>query len=57
MYANDTVMYSSTTDSQVIADALTNELAVVNKWLIDNNLFMHKGKPECMLFRLATSFL
>ena len=20
------------------------------KWLIDNHLFMHKGKTECMLF-------
>ena len=35
MYADDTVMYFSATDSQVIADTLTNELALVNKWLID----------------------
>ena len=55
-------MYFSTTDSQVIADTLTNELALVNKWLIDNDLFMHKGKTECMLFgtgprlALSTSF-
>ena len=32
------------------------------KWLIDNHLFMHKGKTECMLFgtdlrlALSTSF-
>ena len=63
MYANDTAMYFSTTDSQLIADTLTNELALVKKWLKDNNLFMHKGKTECMLFgtgprlALATSFL
>ena len=44
MYADDTVMCFSATDSQVIADTLTNELALVNKWLIDNNLFMRKGK-------------
>ena len=62
MYASNTVIYFSTTDSQVIAHTLTNELALLNKWLIDNNLFMHKGKKECMLFgtgpRLAlfTSF-
>ena len=62
MYANNRVIYFSTTDSQVIADTLTNELALVNKWLIDNNLFMHKGKKECMLFgtgprlALSTSF-
>ena len=63
MYANDTAMYFSTTNSQVIADTLTNELALVNKWLIDDNLFMHKGKTESMLFgtgprlALSTSFL
>ena len=62
MYANKTVIYFITTDSQVIAHTLTNELALLNKWLIDNNLFMHKGKKECMLFgtgprlALSTSF-
>ena len=55
-------MYLSAADSQVIADTLTNELVLVNKWLIDNNLFMHEGKTECMLFgtgpklALSTSF-
>ena len=48
MDASNTVIYFSTTDSQVMAHTLTNELALVNKWLIDNNLFMHKGKKECM---------
>ena len=62
MYADDTVMYFSAADSQVIADTLTNELVMVNKWLIDNNLFMDEGKTECMLFStvrklaLSTSF-
>ena len=36
MYADDTVMYFSAADSQVIADTLTNELLLVNKWPIDN---------------------
>ena len=36
MYADDTVMYFSATDSQVIADNLTNESALVNKWLRNN---------------------
>ena len=37
-------------------------MVLVNKWLIDNNLFMHEGKTECMLFgtgpklALSTSF-
>ena len=62
MYANNTVMHFNTTDSHVIADTLTNELTLVNNWLIDKNLFMHKGKTECMLFgtghrlTLSTSF-
>ena len=50
MYADDTVMYFSAADYQVIADTLTNELVLVNKWLIDNNSFMHEAKTECMLF-------
>ena len=45
-----TVMYFSAADSQIIADTLANELVLVNKWLIDNSLFMHEGKTECMLF-------
>ena len=57
--ADDTVMYCGATDSQVISDTLTNQLTLVNKWLLDNDLFIHKGKTECMLFgtgpRLALS--
>jgi len=40
----------------------TNELVLVNKWLIDNNLFMHEGKTDFKLFgtgsklALSTSF-
>ena len=50
MYADDTVMYFSAADSQAIADTLTNELVLVTKWPIDNNLFRHEGKTECMSF-------
>ena len=32
-FTDDTVMYFSAGDSQVIADTLTNELVLVNKWL------------------------
>ena len=28
---------------------LTNELATVNQWLLDNDLFIHQGKTECVL--------
>ena len=56
-------MYFSTTDSQVIAATLTNELALVNKWLIDNNLLCIRAKRSvCYLgldpgLALSTSFL
>ena len=55
-------MHFSATDSQVIADTLTNDSVLVNKWLIDNNLLVHEGKTKCMLFgtgprlALSTSF-
>ena len=41
-------------DSQGIVNTLTNELALVNKWLKDNDLFMHKSKTECLLFGIGT---
>ena len=63
MYAEVMVMYFSAADSQVIVDTLTNELVLVNNWLIaDNYLFMHESKTEYMLFgtgpklALSTSF-
>jgi len=56
MYADDSVMYFNAADSQVIADTLTNELVLVNKWLIDNNLFMHEGKTEIYIFNLKWSW-
>jgi len=49
MYADDSVMYFN-------ADTLTNELVLVNTWLIDNNLFMHEGKTEIYIFNLKWSW-
>lgn len=61
MYAEDTVMYFTASNAQEISSTLTSELAKVNYWLIDNNLFIHQGKAECVLFgtgsRLATANL
>ena len=53
MYADETVMYCRATDSRVIADTLTNELTPVNKWLLDNDLFIHKSKTELSVCYLA----
>ena len=61
MYAEDTVMSFTASNAQEISSTLTSELAKVNYWLIDNNLFIHQGKAECVLFgtgsRLATANL
>ena len=50
MYADDTVIYVTARNAEEIGNTLTNELAKVNEWLLNNNLFMHKGKTECILF-------
>ena len=61
MYADDTVMYFTASNAQEISSTLTSELAKVNDWLVDNSLFIHPGKTECVLFgtgsRLATANL
>ena len=48
-------------NAQEISSTLTSELAKVNDWLVDNSLFIHQGKTECVLFgtgsRLATANL
>ena len=50
MYADDPVIYVTARNAKEIDNTLTNELAKVNEWLLNNNLFMHKGKTECILF-------
>ena len=61
MYADDTVMCFTASNAQEISSTLTSELAKVNDWLVDNSLFIHPGKTECVLFgtgsRLATTNL
>ena len=61
MYADDTVLYFTASNAQEISSTLTNQLAKVTDWLVDNCLFIHQGKTECVLFgtgsRLATANL
>ena len=61
MYADDTVLYFTASNAQEISSTLTSELAKVNGWLVDNSLFIHQGKTECVLVgtgsRLATTNL
>ena len=54
-------MYFTASNAQEISSTLTSELAKVNGWLVDNSLFIHQGKTECVLVgagsRLATTNL
>lgn len=60
MYAGNTVVnFTATNAKEISSSTLTSKLAKVNDWLVDNSLFIHKGKTECLLFgtgsRLATA--
>ena len=61
MYADDTVMYFTASNAQEISSTLNSEHAKANDWLVDNSLFIHQGKTECVFFgtgsRLATDNL
>ena len=37
-------------DSPEISNVLTNQLEAIGQWLIQNSLFMHQSKTECVLF-------
>ena len=50
MYADDTVIYFLARNAEDIGNKLSNELAIVNNWLLDNSFFLHLGKTECVLF-------
>ena len=50
MYADDTVIYFTARNAEGIGNKLSNELANVNNWLLDNSLFLHQGKTEYVLF-------
>ena len=41
---------ASCLNAEDIGNTLTNELANVNNRLLDNSLFLHQGKNECVLF-------
>ena len=50
LYADDSVLVVSGKDPDVISKRLGTELASCNQWLIDNNLSLHVGKTECIIF-------
>ena len=59
--ADDTVTYFTASNVQEISNTgtFTSELVKVNDLLVNNSLFIHQGKTQCVLFgtgsRLATT--
>ena len=53
MYADDTVLYCSSSQASVIQDKLNAELSKIDYWLSFNSLFVNVTKTEAMLFRTA----
>ena len=53
MYADDTVLYCSSSQASVIQDKLNAELSKIEHWLSLNSLFVNVTKTEAMLFGTA----
>jgi hypothetical protein len=50
LYADDSVIIASDSDPDVVAHSLSKDLKACNDWLIDNQLSLHPGKTELILF-------
>ena len=50
MYADDTVLYCSSSQASVIQDKLNAELSKIDHWLSFNSLFVNVTKTEAMFF-------
>lgn len=50
MYADDTVLFYSAKDVNVIEEKLNEDLGLIGNWLRENSLFINKEKTECLLF-------
>ena len=55
MYADDTVIFFSDKDINLINSKLSEDMTYLSQWLDANELFINlkKGKTECMLFGTA----
>ena len=49
-YADDSALFTSGRDPKVISETVSKELESGRQWLIDNNLSLHLGKTESILF-------
>ena len=50
LYADDSALLYSHSDASVIGDFLSRELSKCKQWLVDNELSLHIGKTEYLLF-------
>ena len=50
LYADDSALLVAGKDTNLIAEALSNELESCRQWLVDNKLSLHLGKTEAILF-------
>ena len=50
LYADDSVIITSDKNPETVAHDLSCDMKAVNGWLIDNQLSMHVGKTELILF-------
>ena len=50
LYADDSALFFSHKDPNLIANRLSMELSNCKNWLTDNKLSLHVGKTECLLF-------
>lgn len=50
LYADDSVIIASDADPGIVADSLSFDMKSVNRWLVDNQLSLHVGKTELILF-------
>ena len=53
MYADDTVLYCSAILTTSIEAKLNKELLKIERWFLDNGLFLNIMKTEAMLFGTA----
>ena len=50
LYADDSVILVSNKDHRIVSQELSSDLQTCNQWLVDNQLSLHVGKTECILF-------
>ena len=59
LYADDSALLVSGTNTQLIQESLSSELEAAREWLINNKLSLHLWKTESILFgsKKETSYL